>query len=743
MNYFDKDAQKSPFKVSRRGVLQAGLGLGASGLVLGFRPGRTLAKPSSAATDAQPAFAPNLFVEIEETGKVRLIVHRTEMGQGVRTSLPMMLADELEVDIDQVELVQAVGDKKYGNQNTDGSTSIRLNWEPLRQAGAAAREMLVQAAAKKWGVAADQCRAEQGKVIGPDGELTYGELAVLAAREEVPDKPKLKDPSDYRYIGKKVAGLDVPDMVQGKSTYGMDVRLPGMVYASIERSPTIAGKLGSFDPAPAMAVRGVQKVLTLEARSQPMNTNASVAVVADSTWNAMEGRKALEIEWDSGGKTLESSDDYRAKLEALVDGEGNAVRSEGDWAAARDGAAKVLEARYHGPYLVHAPMEPLAATALVKDGKCELWVPAQDPQTARQRVAALLDMPLENVTVNVTFLGGGFGRKSKPDFIIEAASIAQQLEGTPVKLVWSREDEVKHGFYRAQNMQKLQAAVDGEGGLVGWRHHTAFPTIISTFMAGAKDPNPFEVGMGATNLPYAVPNVQVEASGLTSDLRIGWLRSVCNTFHAHAVNCFMDELAEDAGKDPVDYRLAMLGEDRKLKFSPREDPYPLETARLRRVIERTAENASWGSKLADGMGHGFAAHFSFLSYVGMALKASVEEGKVKVHEVDCVLDCGTAISPDSVVAQMEGAVAFGLSMALYGEITVRDGVVRQSNFHNYPMLRINEMPKVNVEILQTGNPPSGVGEPGVPPVAPALANALYPVTGKRFRDLPIAPQLKA
>ena len=474
-----------------------------------------------------------------------------------------------------------------------------------------------------------------------------------------------------------------------------------------------------------------------------MNTNAGVVVIADSTWTAMEGVKALDIEWDNGGRTLENSDDFRKKLEALVDGEGKGVRTEGDWAAAKAGAAKVMEARYHGPYLVHAPMEPLAATVLVKDGKCEVWAATQDPQTARQRVAAAIEVPLEDVKVNITFLGGGFGRKSKPDFIIEAATIANQMQGTPVKLTWSREDEVQHGFYRAQNMQKLEAAVDEKGDLVGWHHHTAFPTIISTFMAGAVDPNPFEVGMGATNMPYQVPNFHLQASGISSDLRIGWLRSVCNTFHAHSVNCFMDELAENAGKDPVAYRLGLLSEDRELKFSPREDPYPLETKRLRHVIEVAAKNSDWGKKMPEGVGHGFAAHFSFLSYVAMALQASVEDGKVRVHQVDCVLDCGTAVAPDSVVAQIEGAVAFGLSMALYGEITVQDGAVRQSNFHNYQMLRMNEMPKVNVEIIQSTKPPTGVGEPGVPPVAPALANALYQVTGKRFRDLPIAAQLKA
>ncbi len=735
------DDASAVFKVSRRSVLQTGLGLGAAGLLLGLRPGGAL---RAATTKDRNVFAPSVYLEIEQDGPVRLIVHRTEMGQGVRTSLPMMLAEELEVELDQIEIVQALGDTKYGNQNTDGSTSIRLNWEPFRQAGASAREMLVSAAAKKWRVKKDKCRAEKGTVIGPKGQsATYGELASLAAKEVVPENPPLKKHADFHTIGKEIPGLDIPDIVQGRAGYGIDVKVPGMVYASIERSPTIAGKVKSFDPAPALAVRGVQKVVQLDGRSQPMNTNAGVAVIAESTWAAMEGRKALDIEWDAGSAPLENSPEFREKLEALVDGSGASVRSEGDWEKAKSGAEKVMEARFHGPHLVHAPMEPLSATVLVADGKAEVWAPTQDPQTAKQRVAAALGIPVDSVTMNITMLGGGFGRKSKPDFIIEAATLAKELEGTPVKLTWKREDEVRHGFYRAQNMQKLEAALDAEGKIQGWHHHTAFPTIISTFMAGVTAPNPFEIGMGATNMPYEIPNVLTEASGLKSDVRIGWLRSVCNTFHAHAINCFIDEIAEEVGQDPVEYRLAMLEKDRELKYSPREDPYPLETARLRHVIEKTAEVSGWGKDMPEGVGHGFAAHFSFLSYVGMAVQASVEEGKVKVHEVDCVLDCGTAVSPDSVINQMEGAVAFGLSMALYNEITVRDGAVRESNFHNYQMLRINEMPKVNVHLVPSTKPPTGVGEPGVPPLAPALANALYRATGKRFRDLPLADQVKA
>lgn len=726
-------------KVSRRELLAGAAGLGAGGLVLAFRPGVVAAL----ATDADSTvFAPNVFVQIAESGAIRLVAHRSEMGQGVRTSMPMLLAEELEARWEDIEVVQADGHPRYGDQNTDGSQSVRLNWQPLREAGAAAREMLIEAAAKRWGVAAEECRAEGSQVIHAASErrLGYGELAAQAAELPVPEKPRLKEPGEWKILGKPRALVDVGDMVQGKAVYGIDLQLPGMLHASIERSPTVRGTIASYDAERALAVPGVERVVEMPYRPQPLNCNAGLGVVAESTFSALEGRKALEVEWDSGAEELETSEAFRRELEEKVAGDGKVVRQEGDWAKAREGAETVVEATYHGPYLVHAPMEPLACTAIVEDGKCELWAPVQDPQTVRRSVAQVLEIEPDDVTVHVTLLGGGFGRKSKPDFTLEAAYLAKQLDGTPVKLTWTREDEVRHGFYRAENIQRVEATLDAEKRITGWRQHTVFPTILSTFMPQASEPSEFELGMGFTNMPFRIPNVRLESSGIRSDLRIGWLRSVCNTFHAYSSNCFVDELAEAAGKDPVELRLELLGEPRQLSFSPRDEPYKLDTGRLARVISAAAEMAEWGKELPAGQGHGFAAHFSFLSYIAMALRASVEEGKARVHEVDCVVDCGTVVNPDTVAAQIEGSVVFGLSMALYGEITVRDGAVRQSNFHDYPVLRIDEMPRVNVKLLANNHPPSGLGEPGVPPVAPALANALYRVTGKRIYDLPLGKQ---
>jgi isoquinoline 1-oxidoreductase beta subunit len=726
------------FKVDRRKFVQAGA---AAGLTLGFTP-HVLARlnTASAATDAAQAFEPAAYIRIDPSGTT-LILHRSEMGQGARTSVAMLLAEELELPWEEIRVEQAVGDPRYGNQNTDGSTTVRLNWQPLREAGAAARIMLTQAAAQAWGVAADQCRAEAGRISHPGSGKSagYGELAAAAAALDVPEKPALKAKEEHKILGTPRALIDVPDIVRGKARYGIDVVQPGMLYASVERCPTIRGTLASFDAKAALAVPGVKKVLALEGAPQPFNLNAGVAVVGTNTFATLKGRKALQIEWKNA-EGLESSDEFRAKLQQLVDGEGKGFRSEGDFKAAKAAAAKTLSATFHGPHLVHAPMEPLSATAVVTDAGCEIWAPTQDPMTARQRVAETLGLEMDQVTVHVTLLGGGFGRKSKPDFILEAAKVAKEMPGTPIKLTWTREDEVQHGFYRAQNAQKVEATLDAAGKVTGWRHHTAFPTILSTFMPGATNPSPFELGMGLTNLPYRIPAIQLESSGIASDVRIGWLRSVCNTFHAHAVNCFVDEIAETVGTDPVQWRLENLGEARQLDFSERDKPYGQDTGRLAHVIERCAEVSRWGKKkVANGVARGFASHFSFLTYVAAALDASLDaDGKVKVHEVDLVVDCGTVVNPDTVRAQLEGAVVFALSMALYGEITVKDGVVQQSNFHDYPMLRIGQMPKVNVEIIDSDAPPSGIGEPGVPPIAPALVNAIAKLTGKRIYDLPLS-----
>jgi len=729
------------YKVTRRRFLQATAGISATGLILSFKPEVLYARAGSDTEEpATKIFAPNVFVNITKTGRVILVVHRSEMGQQVRTSMPMLIAEELEVSLDAIELIQAQGDKKYGNQSTGGSTSVRLNYDDLRIAGAAAREMLIQAAASKWGVDAGQCYAQSGMVYhrGSGRSVGYGEVASTAAKLPVPETPKLKDRRNWKLLGKSQPSLDLDAIVRGQACYGSDLRLDGTLFASIERSPTVRGKLKRLKDDKAKAVRGVKQVFPLEGLAQPLNTSAGVVVVGEHTWATLAGRRVLELEWDHGTQPLEDSPFFRRKLEEIIAKPCKPARTEGNYDEAKAAAARVISATYHGPYLVQAPMEPLACTARFDGKRCEVWAPTQEPQGAKQQVAKALGIDEADVTVNVTLLGGAFGRKAMADFVIEAAQIAKKMKGTPIVLQWTREDAIQHGFYRAENIQTIEATLDAQNQVTGWRHRAVFPTISSTFTAGATNPSDMELAMGLTNMPYRFANLQIESAGIASDLRIGWLRSVCNTFHAHSINCFVDELAEATGKDPVAFRLEWLGEPRIVELGPLDKPYGQDIGRLKGVIQKAAEMAAWGKPLPEGVGHGFASHFSFLSYIAMALKASVDaEGKPRVHEVNCVVDCGTVLNPDTVRAQIEGSVAFGLSLALYGRVTVQNGVVEQSNFDDYKLLRLSEMPEVNIEIIDSDKPPSGIGEPGVPPVAPALANALYRVTGRRLYDLPI------
>ena len=733
-------------KVSRRSFLRT-TGLAGSALVLGVRTGwSSLPLPG---LGAEPSgFEPNVWVSIGEDGIVQLTVHRQELGQGARTACCMLLAEELEVDLDDVKVVQALGDPKYGDQSTGGSTTVRLNWLPLRRAGAAAREMLVETAARRWAVPTAECRAESGAVVRGSDRLTYGELAAEAAALPVPEEPQLKDPADFKLIGTPRRLIDTEEMVRGEAVYGYDIDIPELLIASVERSPVAKGSIASYDADAARSVRDVVDVIELEPTAAGF-TNAGIAVLATNTWAAMRGREALNARWEPGPLATETTSERRAELEEIASRAGTVARAEGDYDAAAGAADRVIEAAYYAPYAVHAMMEPPTATARVDGDRCEVWSSTQAPQWAAGEVARALGIPARNVAVHVPLVGGAFGRKSMPDYAVEAALLARE-SGRPVKVAFTREDEIRHAFYHPESYQLLRASVDAQGNPTGWMHRSAFPAIGWAFPAGGATPTGQERTLGLTTMPYRFPAVRIEVGKVPSSLRIGWMRSVCNIFHARAVQCFMDEVAYELGRDPVEFHLAMLGEPRILNLDGSEDvtPYesdtpdfPYDTGRLRAVGEAAAEMAGWGRSLADRHGLGFAMHYSFYSYVGMVAHVSVSpEGELTVHRVDCALDCGPVVNPDAVEAQIQGAVAMGLTLVKYGRISLRNGAVEQSNFHDYAVVRTTEMPDVNVRIIETGSVPTGIGEPGVPAFIPAVLNAIFAATGKRVYDLPLEGQ---
>jgi isoquinoline 1-oxidoreductase beta subunit len=739
--------------VSRRGFLSTVFSTGA--LVLGAQ---LLPMDALAATEAaNAAWHPGVWLGLEPDGTVIIIAHRSEMGTGIRTVLPMVLADELEADWKRVKIEQAIGDAKYGSQNTDGSCSIRDFIVTIREAGASARLMLERAAAAKWNVPASECKARNHEVVHKSGKkLGYGELAALAAQQPVPKKEelKLKSPAEFRYIGKGVPSVDLADIVAGKGTFGMDARMPGMVYASIERSPVYGGKLKSFDDKEARSVKGVQQTVVIEGFKPPHVFQAlgGVAVIADNTWAAMQGRKKLKVEWDLGPNAGYDSEAYKKSLFETARTPQKAVRNVGDVDAALAKAAKVHEADYYVPMLSHAPMEPPAAVADVKDGKAVIWTATQNPQAVQETVAAALGMKKEDVICHVTLLGGGFGRKSKPDYVAEAAILSKKI-GKPVKVVWSREEDIRFDFYHAVAAMHMKAATDEKGRPTAWLQRSVFPTIGSTMDASAQYGQEFEMGMGWVDLPYNIPNHRAENGPAQNHVRIGWMRAVANIYHAFAIHSFIDELAAAAGRDRVEYLLETIGEPRHLDLQAQGvkywnngkpiNDYPLDTGRLRHVIEVAAEQSGWAKKKpVKGRALGVAAHRSFLAYVAAVVEVEVDDkGQVKIPRVDIAIDAGQIIDPDRVKAQLEGAAVFGTSIAMLGEITAANGQIQQSNFNNYRVARINEAPYVtHVHLVPSKALSVGVGEPGVPPIAPAICNAIFAATGKRIRELPIRKQ---
>jgi isoquinoline 1-oxidoreductase beta subunit len=750
--------------VSRRSILK-GLGI-AGGLVLAApvmsRQAFAAYQTGAGKMPHGTVVDPRVFVAIASDGTVTIVAHRAEMGTGVRTSLPLIVAEEMEADWSRVKVKQAPGDEvKFGNQDTDGSRSTRHYLIPMRQIGASARTMLEAAAAKRWGVPATEVKAVNHEVVhsASGRRLGFGDLAADAAKESVPgvEGLKLKDPKNFRYLGKgQVSIVDLRDITVGTARYGIDTRLPGMKYAVIARPPVTGGKLVSYDSKDALKVSGVEKVMEVQgwpwpSKFQPLG---GVAVIARNTGAAIKGRDALKIVWDDGANGKYESAAYRTQLEEAARKPGLVVRKQGDVDAALKGADKVIVGEYYLPHLAHVSMEPPVAVANVKDGKAEIWAPVQSAGGTREDVAKTLGIPEENVTVNVTLLGGGFGRKSKCDFALEAALLSKAL-GAPVKVQWTREDDVRHDFLHTVSAERIEAGLDKNGKVIAWRHRSVAPSIASTFTANTVHEAPFELGMGLIDVPFDIANIQCENPEAAAHTRIGWFRSVSNIPHAFAVQSMVGELAHATNRDQKDMLLQLIGSPRIVNLDSVNDPwnygepydsYPIDTARLRRVVEVVAEKGGWGRSVPKGHGLGIAAHRSFVSYIATIVEVSVgDKGKLTVHQVDTAIDCGTFVNPERIQSQIEGAAIMGLSLAKYGEITFKDGKVQQGNFDDFPVIRIDEAPLVtNVHIVpvDADTPPSGVGEPGVPPFAPALINAIFAATGKRIRALPIGKQLE-
>ncbi|HZQ69451.1 MAG TPA: xanthine dehydrogenase family protein molybdopterin-binding subunit [Terriglobales bacterium] len=697
--------------LSRREFLTAGAAAGA-GLVIGFY------LPHGGAASGKNAFAPNAYLKIASDGKITIVVARSEIGQGVRTSLPMILAEELEADWKQIQIEQAGASTLYGDQSTGGSASVRTTWDPMRKAGAAAREMLISAAALEWGVPRSGCKAENSTVIhaASNRKLTYGELASKAASLPVPSDPPLKQAKDYKIVGKPMPRLDTPEKVQGKAGYGIDFRLPNMKYAVLARCPVIGGKVASFDDKESKKVSGVGYVGKIG--------ESSVAVVADSVWGAIAGRRALNVTWDEGpNKDLNTPAIYES-LKKAASGKAATLYTVGDTSKA---SGRRLEAAYQLPFMAHAPMEPGNCVAHFKGSSCELWAPTQVPQDVRDSVAQAIGLDPDQVKVNITLIGGGFGRRLEHDYGVEAAQVSKAIHG-PVQVLWTREDDMRNSTYRPASYHHLSATLGSQGWPVAFSHRIVMPSI------NGQKGYPTEGGIDSelkdeSSFVYAFPNAVIDYVMTETPVPLGWMRSVNALQAGFASESFMDELAAAAGKDPLEFRLHMLAEDETLNG--------WQSARMRGVLQLAADKAGWGKPLAAGHYQGIACFASFNTYAAEVVEVSMENDKPRVHRVVGALDCGQVINPNGLEQQIQGAIIFGLANALRAQITIDKGRIVQGNFDDYAPLRMNEAPAVEAYFVQSTESPTGAGEPPVPPVAPALCNAIYAATRKRIRSLPI------
>lgn len=738
--------------ISRRDVLKlfgavgGGLALGASGLTW---------SPMALAQDKEARL--NLFIAIGEDDKVYLTCHRSEMGQGIRTGILQVLAEELEADWDKIVPIQGLADKRYASQNTDGSRSIRENYDRMRQMGAMARTMLEQAAAARWKVPVSEVHTADHKVLHAKSgrSAKFGELALAASEQPVPAVESLtfKEVKDFKQIGASRQIVDMDAMLSGSAIYGYDIKLDGMLYASIMRPPVLGSDVASLDDTAARKVAGVVDVyrLPIPKGAPAFQALGGVAVIATNTWSALEGRKALKVTWTQADNSQHDSSLYLKELVERVQQSGNVVRQAGDeiknWPE-----ANTLKAVYTVPYLIHSSIEPPVATAHVTEKGCEIWASTQTPQSTQQNVAAALGMEEDAIKVNVTLLGGGFGRKSKPDFSVEAALLSKQFK-RPIKVSWSREDEIQNGYYHAISAQSYQALFDANNKPTALLARTGFPSISSTFTEGVEYPSGGELDLGFVDVPFALPHLRYEAVKAQAHSRIGWMRSVCNIQHGFSVGSFVDEMAHRSQVSCFDMWRSLLGEARRETFSDQGFKYgnygedlnrhPVDVSRYFGVIDAVEKAQAKAPKAGNNQGWGFAVHRSFVSYVAVAMLVEVSEDKqLKVLNAIAAIDAGTIVNPDRVKAQTEGAIVFGLSLALMGEITYKEGKVQQSNFHDYPLLRLPQTPDIEVVIIESDAAPAGVGEPGVPPVAPSLTNAIFAATGQRIRDLPVSKLLR-
>ena len=740
-------------KITRRSILKT-VGLQGPGLIL-MAP---MLGQADTGNKASADFALGVFISIAKTGDVTIVNHRAEMGQGILTSVPQIIADELGADWLRVSVVQAQGDAKYGNQSTGGSASIRNYFPYLRQMGAVARDMLEQTAADIWQVQKKDVKAQNHQVINLKSKkaLAFGDLAEQAAKLPVPDieSVKLKDTAEFSLIGRDVRLAGQEGIVRGKTVYAQDVQLPNMLIASIERPPVVGGRVKSVNTAAAKKVAGVVDVIQLKERALPTNVKpvSGVAVLATNTWAAHEGRKQLDIQWDTSDKRValnakHNSAEYLAELVSAVNTQGDKVRKEGDVYQHSYNASKTVEATYTVPYHHHMSMEPPAATAVVSADECTVWTGTQAPQWAKGLIAEELGIDAAKVTVNMASMGGAFGRKGKNDFTLEAVELAKAT-GRPVKVVWTREDDVKHGFYHSISANYCKAEVNDKGSADYWLQRVAYPPIGATFNLEAKRPSFGQLSLGFADIPFELEHLSCEVHDVETHVRIGWFRSVANINNAFAQGCFVDELAAKAGISTHKMWLNLFGKDRIVdpakegfdewdNYGQKTQLHALDTRRMKAILNRVVQESGADKKVKKNEGWGISYAHSFNSYVAAATKVRVDGNKLTVLEMHTAIDCGIAVTPDRIVSQMEGAMIMGLSTALLSEITVKDGVIEQNNFYDYMSTRINQCPPLFVYIAESQEAPGGVGEPGLPPVLPSIVNAIYHASGRRIRDLPV------